>query len=207
MPAWIDHELRRRYFTDIAHVRPTLIYDTDGMVCSRKDFYERFGWSPVGRDAIKLQITIGSHSYSALATYTCFGWVCWEIYIDENVDALKFQQYCQGRLKDALAENSFGIFDNASIHHTNESEEVLEEIFDGRFMYSVPYCFFDKPCELGFANVKNYIRGHEVEAANNPVGIINEAFHLYSIHGSRTDLAFNHFKPYFENHKFWMEQF
>jgi hypothetical protein len=74
-------------------------------------------------------------------------------------------------------------------------------------MFSVAYCNMDKPCELGFSNVKNYLRGHELETYADPLNMINQAFHLYSVNGEKSDMAYNHFRPYFENHAYYMSQF
>jgi hypothetical protein len=93
-----------------------------------------------------MQFLIGGHTYNVLATYSCFGWVCWQIFVDVAIDAVMFQTYVRDRLANAIGPTAFCIIDNTSIHHTAESEEALEEAFEGRFLYSVPYCFMDKPC-------------------------------------------------------------
>ena len=83
-----------------------------------------------------------------------------KIFVDETVDALKYQKYVRGRLGNAMCIRGFGLQDNAAINRTIESIAAKEEVFEGNFMFSVPYCFMDKPCELGFANIKNDLKAH-----------------------------------------------
>jgi hypothetical protein len=67
-------------------------------------------------------------------------------------------------------------------------------------MFSSPYSPELKPIELGFANVKQYIRRHEVQALNDPIGYINQGFELYSIRGPHIDAGkFAKYCVYFSN--------
>jgi len=47
-----------------------------------------------------------------------------------------------------------GLLGNAAIHKTNNSWDKLDEIFNGRFLYSSPYSPDLKPIEKCFSLVK-----------------------------------------------------
>ena len=205
--ALVDHEARLRFYLDISFVIPDNFVDIDEMASSPESFLERYGWAPIGDDAIRVQIVIGSHRYCVIAAYTPFGFICWEIYTDENIDAVKFQEFLNGRLRLALRPRLFGLIDNARIHKTEESLQALEVEFNGRYMFSVSYCPIDKPIERGFSCVKKYIRDNEIAALNSPIRMINEAFQLYSVFGERGDCAYNHFKTYYDNHIAYVNEF
>jgi hypothetical protein len=97
----VDDDQRAEYYRELAHVRPERLCDTDGMACSKNEFFERFGWSSVGTVAEKTQLVIGGHVYNVLATYTCLGWISWEIFVDETVDSINFVAYLRGRASTA----------------------------------------------------------------------------------------------------------
>lgn len=203
----VDHERRIDFYLRIAHYSPELIVDIDGMACNKAEFQARYGFSPRGEAAFRMQWVIGGHTYNVLAAYMPFGFLVWELFIDETVDAGKFQAFIRGRVKDSILDDAVGLVDNATIHHTTQSEVALEEVFNGRYLFSEPYCCMDKPVELGFSNVKNYLRANEIATYNDPVGMINGAFELYSIRGERGYVAYNHFRHYFENHDYYLSQF
>ena len=208
----VNHQNRLRYYLNIAYVHPINLVDIDAMASTIGSFVEKYGWAPVGADAIRMQIKIGNTFYPTYAAYTPYGFLCWEIYPNEAVTAEIFQQFLSGRVRTALQaqrrrDEAFCIVDNASLHHTIASEDTLEEVFNGRYMFSEPYCHMDKPIEKGFANVKNYLRAHDREALRNPLDWINRAFFTYSIDGEQAFAAFNHWAHYFENHNTYLQEF
>jgi hypothetical protein len=200
----VDHGRRYEYFQDLSHVHPHRLVDLDGMAASRKQFEEKYGWSPIGEDAILMQLALDGRMYSVVSAYTPFGFLCWEIFVDEAMDAAMFQNFLRERLQPLLRDNDFGILDNASVHKTDESLQALEDVFQGRFRFSVEYCFIDKPIERGYSNIKNFIRG-SIRNGDDIIAKINEAFELYSVNGLRGRHAYHHFDRYIENHERFLQ--
>ena len=195
---------RLRMYMRIQHVPVPLITDTDEMSARPNQFFARLGWAERGRDAIYRQIAIAGHNYSVLATYTPFGWLCWKVFVDETINSAKFVDYMENTLQPLLRAGAYGLLDNARIHKTPEALASIEIVFDGKYVFSAPYANMDKPVELGFANVKLFLRDHEDEAVVQPLHWINQAFLKYSIHGDSGLVAYNHFASYTRNHEYYL---
>ena len=91
--------------------------------------------------------------------------------------------------------------------YIDDALTTLERLFHGFFKLLSPYSPDFNPIELGFANVKGYIKMHEYEAVANPIAALNAAFELYSVRGEKSYVAFNNWKSYFNNHSIYLEQF
>ena len=200
----LDLEKRLAMFERVQHVPPSLIVDTDEMSARPDSFFQNRGWSTRGQDAVYTQITIAGHSYSVLASYTPFGWICWTVYVDESIDSAKFIHYMENTLSPVLVDRAFGLLDNARIHKTPEALACIEVVFDGHYIFSAPYANMDKPVELGFANIKGFLRQHEDDAVVQPLLWINKACERYSIRGEFGHVAEGHFNMYRRNHEFYV---
>jgi hypothetical protein len=216
-----DDELREQYAMNTAYLHQDILVDIDEMASNPESFHEKYGWAPRGEDALKMQIRIGERSYSVIAAYTTAGFLVWEIHDVTNggINEEVFQEFLFNRLQHVLSNDSFGLIDNATIHRTVDSRLMLENIFDGKYCFSPPYSPDLKPIELGFANIKRWLRSHENDALMRPIEMINNAFELYSILGERghkgygifnftslitnnlIHLARNHFNFYRKGHR------
>jgi hypothetical protein len=206
----VNHENRLRFYLEIAYVPPATLVDIDAMASNVDTFIRKYGWAPIGADAVRMQINLGNNTFPVYAAYTPHGFICWEIYPNQTVTAETFQEFLRGRVRNVLAirnDDPFCLVDNATVHHTVASEEALEEVFHGRYMFSEPYCHMDKPVERGFSNVKSFLRAHDAEALRNPLEWINRAFYTYSFQGERSSAAFNHWSYYYENNETYLNGF
>ena len=203
----IDHVARVEYYEDISWVDPFKFVDIDEMSSSPKEFFQKYGYAPIGEPAIKYQIVLNGKTYCVICAYTPLGFIAWEIYENETVNAEKFRSFLRNRLRPMLIEGSFPIIDNWSGHKTDESLNEIEDVFDGLYRFSVPYCPFDKPVEKGIYLVKTYIRDHEEEAVTNPIQFINNTFQLFQVGGPKSHICLGHWSGYFENHKNYLNQF
>ena len=65
--------------------------------------------------------------------------------------------------------------------------ESLHNVFSGSYIFVPAYSPDLKPIELGFSNVKAWLRQNEAAAVSNPIEYINGAFELHSVRGERSD--------------------
>lgn len=203
----IDHGKRIEYYNQIKHYNFLKLVDIDEMSSSPKEFFLKYGYSPVGEAAIKYQIVLNGKTYSVICAYTPFGFLAWEIFENESVTAQGFIDFLQHRLRVHLPEGSFALVDNWSGHKTAESLAALEDVFQGLYIFSVPYCPFDKPVEKGIALVKSYIRDNEDEATTDPIRFINKAFSLFEVGGERADVCLAHWNGYKRNRENYINEF
>jgi hypothetical protein len=185
----------------IAHISEELIVDIDGMVQTAEDFYNKYGWSPIGEECHRPQINIGGQRYAVHAAFTQLGFIHHAVFI-QNVTDEEVREFVNS-LRDKLPANAFGLFDNASNQRTPNVRETIEEVFGGRYMYCSPYSPELKPIERGFALVKAYIRERDqlLQYADNHMALINEAFTYYSIGNPGGLDVYNLFRVYKENHQ------
>lgn len=159
----LDPTDRLRYLDNFEFINPDLINDIDEIPCGRKEYEARYGYSMRGKRATYPQIIIGNTSYSVIAAYTSLGFLCWDIFSD-TITEVEFQNFLDKTLWPFATGPLYGIFDNAAIHHTPDSRNLVEEIFDGKYEWCAAYSHEFKPIEKGFANVKTYLREREFEA-------------------------------------------
>jgi len=172
------------YLQNVAVLDPNTLVDIDETLCTQSEFERKYGWSPVGEEARQFQIKIGTKAYSTIAAYTSLGFLCWAIY-EGSVSHTEFVHFLKEYLAPVLPVGTTALLDNASIHKTEESTAVLEQVCDGQYIYVPPYSPELKPIEKGFALVKRYVRENENVALTDPIAYINKAFMIYSVHGER----------------------
>lgn len=175
------------------------IVDIDETPGGREQFLQRYGYAPIGEACVKTQIKIGTVSYSIVAAYTTSGFLCWEI-IEDGIDQVKFGNFILERVM-PLVGNRYVLLDNASIHKTPATREILDYAFQGRYLFSSKYSPELKPIEKGFSNIKNWIRQREDQALVHPMETINAAFSEYSVLGPSGPTAREHFKVYKRAHE------
>jgi hypothetical protein len=66
---------------------------------------------------------------------------------------------------------------------TDSTKEVVDRVTHGRWKVVSAYSHDLSPIERGFSMVWLYVRAHHREAQSNPIGVINSAFHNYSVKG------------------------
>jgi hypothetical protein len=182
----------------IAHVAAKRLVDIDGMVATDEDFFKRYGWAPRGEECREAQIYIGGQRYAVHAAFTELGFLAWKIFPD-TVTEIQVREFVESIRQDLPAE-AYGLFDNASNQRTQDVRVAIESVFSGFFMYCSPYSPELKPIERGFSMVKSYIREHEADWGGDHIGLIDTAFHHYSVGTEGGLKAYNLFKVYRENY-------
>lgn len=82
-----------------------------------------------------------------------------------------------------MQRGKVGLIDNAKIHKTVQSLHLLEATFQGRYCFSPPYSPDYQLIEIGFADIKRFLRDSELEAVHNPIAWINMVFDKLSVTG------------------------
>ena len=178
------------------------IVDVDGMVQTTEDFRKKYGWSHVGEECVRMQITIGTKTYAAHAAYSYLGFIHWKIFDDVVTDeeVMIFLNELKSRID---PERTWGLFDNASNQRTDAVRHVMGEVFREKYVFCSPYSPWLKPCEHGFAKVKRYIQERDdiAEYLLDPERLINEAFTHYMVGQPGGLTAANDFAIYRDNNE------
>lgn len=184
----VNHQQRLDYLLRIESFNPLDFIDVDETAASEEEIARRYGLAPRGEPAYCTQIRIGNRSFSVIAAYTPFGFLCWQI-VEGTFNSHNFMYFIQSMLSNYLTPNSCVLLDNASVHKTEEAIHVIENATNGQYEFVPAYSPDLKPIEKGFANIKWWLRTHENQHAHNdPIGFIDMAFRLYSVanpHGFR----------------------
>jgi transposase len=205
-----DPEVEYEFLKRIEHINADDLIDIDGMIQHKNDFYQRYGWAPPGEVVKCMQITINNISYPVHAAYTVNGFVHWKVF-QSNVTVTEetVKDFVRElATKNIILENSFALLDNASNQRSRIVRIALEEVFRGKYCYCAPYAPWLKPIEKGFSLVKRLIRSLEYDTSwrNNPIGLINHAFHHYSAGSIAGQIASEHFNIYRRNHAFFLDR-
>lgn len=203
IPGLINHTNRHAYHQKMKHIDPHSLVNFDETASSSKHLQEKFGYAKRGKRARQYLLFINGRHYTALAAYTTRGWLCYAVYegaiTHEHVENFFIQE-----LGPRLRPNYITILDNSSLHHQFDCFNTIHQVTGGKYQYLEPYCHRDAPVERGFQNVKAYVRSHEQRALVDPVTVILEAFHYYSIGQPGGVAAHNHFRGYFRRHKAYL---
>ena len=180
------------------------LIDIDGSIQTEAAFYQRYGWSPKGKQCLQMQFILGMSSFAVHAAYSVDGFLYWkvfeagEIVTDEHVAAF----ICSLTAGNFIKENHVGLFDNASNQRTDRVRRTMERAFKGKYYYCSPYSPWLKPIEHGFSMVKKIIRSHDHEEQwrYNPEGLIEFAFNHFRVGTVAGQAASAHFDGYRSNH-------
>ena len=99
-----------------------------------------------------------------------------------------------------------GLFGNAAIHHTPVVRNVMEDVFNGLYLFAAPCSPDLKPVERLFLRyrVKDLLRYREDDAVLDPLGVITKCFDLFRPGGPKSGMAVNYFRLYRDNHNMWL---
>jgi transposase len=198
------------YLLTIAFIKPSNILDIDGMNNNPNSFFEKRGYAPIGEESIRFQLQVDGISYWSLAGLTENGFVAWK-FDTGTCTGDDVASFITDEISRAVTQDTYVIIDNASVNKTDEAIRALDVTLGGRYKFSPRYSPRLKPIERGFSMVRKYIRQKEASGYLNNVGsredLINEAFTVYSIWGSRGNRCKCLFDRYRNNHKVYVESF
>lgn len=197
--------LRAAYMARVAQVHYSRLVDIDETTSTYKEFLQRYGYVPRGRVAVKTQFHINGRSFSSICAYSALGVLAFKI-VEGSINAEVFKSFLEEELAGALLPNMVGLFDNAQIHHTPPVRGIMEQVFEGRYLFAAPYSPDLKPVERLFAVVKNLLRDREDEAVMDPFGVLTECFEMFMPGGPKAHMDQNHFRLYRDNHNMWLHR-
>ena len=175
------------------------IVSVDGINFNGRDNGAKYGRSLHGHEAFVLQLSINGVSYAVMAAMSDDGFIAWTIY-DGAVSGSHVAEFISTKVIPRLRPNQIILLDNAPNQSTPEVVDALME----KNRYNVPYCPELNPIERGFSLIRSWIRAHEHEYYSDPLGLINAAFHIYSIHGALGNKCYHFFDLYRQNHLEWI---
>ena len=194
---------RATYMGNAAPFHFSLLVDIDETLSTWKEFLQRYGYAPVGEEAIRTQFRINGRHYSSVCAYSPIGLIAYRA-VEGSIDADIFQSFLQNEVAAALVPGMVGLFDNAAIHHTPVVRNVMENVFNGLYLFAAPYSPDLEPVQRLFAEIKDLVRYREADAVIDPVGVISECFDLFRPGGPKSGMAVNHFRIYRDNHNMWL---
>jgi hypothetical protein len=171
----------------------------DEMSGSVEQFRTRFGYADTGDRALVLEWAFAGGMVSVVAAYSIYGFIAWRFFFD-NVNQHSVSFFLEHDVRPLLFRDSVVLADNARIHKTAGTLQVLNRVTNGQYLFNAAYCPFFNPIERGFGNVLNEARLHEQLASRDPVGVLQRAFLKYSATGSHGHVAKAHFDVYQRNH-------
>ena len=188
----------------IAIIRVSKLLAIDETASSPDEFQEKYGFAIEGQKAMTTQLKIGNRCYSAIAAYSTRGFRYWKI-VEGTTNAEIFQDFLS-ELEEFVEEDEYCILDNCSIHKTLQSLARLMNVFNDRYKFLPRYSPHWNPIELAFSQIKRYLRSREhiiLRDGSDPIAEINQAFFLYSEHGSESDSAAGNWSKYVKNYNFF----
>lgn len=120
--------------------------------------------------------------YSVIADYIPEGWAIWRTFLC-NIDHNCVEYFLRHDLSTVLCEGDCVLHDGATIHTTQTTIDLLEDLTQGNYIKVAAYSHDLSPVERGFANVWRYIHSNYNPSQQTPIDIINEAFSIYSVSG------------------------
>ena len=115
----------------MALLHPDVMIDVDESASSPQHFIQKYGWAPVNDPCVQHQFYILNKYYSVIAAYTTNGFIKWSIY-EGTITSIEFCEFMDQVLRPYVRPFHIGIFDNASYHKTNESLQMIDNVFRGK---------------------------------------------------------------------------
>jgi hypothetical protein len=187
----------------MSRYHPRLLKDIDEAHMDPDEYKQRFGYAPIGQDAIRMQFEIADERFSVIAMLGYYFLESFKI-TQDGVDAQAFQNFVDTQCAPILVPGEIVLVDNATIHTALDSRASLEAATNGRWILAPAYSPRLKPVELLFALVKKYLRDNELEATRNPLQFLRQAFKQYCAGGSRTHIVPSLWKPYLRAHQSYL---
>lgn len=162
----------------MANVEVDDIINMDETSAQSKKFRPVYGR---GRGLVVIpEFRIGDKMYSAIAALTTTGFLpCTAIY-DSACDSASIQSFLHG-LAPFILQSSVCLLDNASVNVCDDSLQVVDRSFQGRWARNAAYSPRLAPIERGFSLVWRLVQQRWEEAQQDPVRVLEECFRFYEV--------------------------
>jgi hypothetical protein len=127
------------------------------------------------------EFRIGDKMYSAIAALTTAGFLpCTTIY-DSACNSASIQSFIINGLEPFVLQDSLCLLDNASVNVCEESLQVVDRVFNGRWARNAAYSPRLAPIERGFSLVWALVQKRWEEAQRDPIRVLEECFRYYEV--------------------------
>ena len=119
--------------------------------------------------------------YSAVAALTTAGFLpCTTIY-DSACNSASIQSFIINGLEPFILQDSVCLLDNASVNVCEESLQVVDRVFNGRWARNAAYSPRLAPIERGFSLVWALVQKRWEDAQRDPIRVLEECFRYYEV--------------------------
>jgi len=167
------------HMAKMANVDVDDIINIDETSANSKKFRPTHGRG-IGGEVVIPEFRIGEKMYSAIAALTTAGFLpCTKIY-DSACDSVSIQSYLNG-LEPFVLQDSVCLLDNASVNVCEDSLQVVDRVFNGRWARNAAYSPRLAPIERGFSLVWRLVQQRWEEAQRDPIRVLEECFRYYEV--------------------------
>lgn len=154
--------LRANFIAEISIFDPNMLVWVDESGCDRRNTVRKYGYSIRGIPLCDQRLLVRGTRYSAIPIISTLG--VHDVYLAEGtIDGHRFAQFVESCLLPVL--NPFNginpcsvvIMDNASIHHVDENQDLIEGS-GARLIFLPPYSPDLNPVEGVFSQVKRMMK-------------------------------------------------
>ncbi len=174
---------RAQFMAEISVYDPSMLIWIDESGCDRRDSKRKYGYSFRGITPRDHRLFIRGKHYSTIPLLSTEG--IHDVYISEgSTDGDKFVNFLRNCLLPIL--NPFNcvnplsvvIMDNASIHHIQEVQDMIENQGNAKLIFLPPYSPDLNPSEEVFSQVKDIIKeNYQIfESTSAPRALLSTAF-------------------------------
>ncbi|KAJ2911978.1 hypothetical protein MD484_g8431, partial [Candolleomyces efflorescens] len=156
-----NEELRLRYQALIAEYLPEQLVFVDESACNRNTTKRNYAWAPSGTRARRRDYFVRGQRYSILPALSLDGILHLDI-INRSYTVELFNEFIDGLLDNMNpfpAPNSVIVMDNASIHKSQELQQMIEAR-GMRLVFLPAYSPDYNPIEECFSAIKAWIRAN-----------------------------------------------
>ena len=175
-------EFRARFIAEVQLYRADMFVFIDESGTDRRDSLRKFGYSMRGKRTRSHKLLARGKHISVIAAMSTQGMLDYRL-AQGGVDAIAFREFVEKCLLrhvmpfDRINPHSIIIMDNASIHHTGDSIELIESM-GVLVLFVPPYSPDLNAIEEAFSSIKSYLKANEevLQESNDIEKVVAEAF-------------------------------
>lgn len=180
-------ELRARFMAEVSVYDPMMLVWLDETGCDRRNTIRKYGYSIRGLPLSDHRLLVRGVRYTAIPVVSLEG--IHDVYLKEgtmNGDCfVKFVRNCLLPVLqpfNGVNSRSVVILDNASIHHVEQVEDLIETQAGSKLIYLPPYSPDLNPVEGVFSQIKSIMKSNDqlFQVCSAPRALIAMAFGMVS---------------------------
>ena len=180
-------ELRAKFMAEISVYDPRMLVWLDETGCDRRNTVRKYGYSIRGLPLSDHRLLVRGVRYTAIPVVSLEG--VHDVYLKEGtMDGDCFVTFVRNCLLPVLQpfngvnSRSLVILDNASIHHVQQVEDLIETQAGSKLVYLPPYSPDLNPVEGIFSQIKSIMKSNDqlFQVSSAPRALIAMAFGMVS---------------------------